>query len=253
MIPVVPLARLFGGQRFGFAEEQRQEARFGDVFEHDGGLQSVARSLAKRERAVVRQQHCRRPGFVLKNRFADVVTLIIHVGRAGDSVAELVGDGGEISRYRPSEQRKRRGVIRVRVDDAADLGTMAVKIKVVRQIHGRFVTPFDFAAVEVGHHKVRRAERVVVHAARLDQHEAALAVNAARVPRVHGHEARAKDLAVGLPNFPAEVLERWHGSKLSVVSRQLSAFGHRSSVFATRQEPRANGCPAFVPLLTTDN
>src|SRR5687767_4622096 len=59
MIAVVPLANFLGRQRFGIAQQQRQVAGPGDVFQHHCRFERRARRGAEREHPMLAEQHCR--------------------------------------------------------------------------------------------------------------------------------------------------------------------------------------------------
>src|SRR5580700_3914618 len=103
----------------------------GDVFQHDGGFQCVARGFADSERAVIREQHGGGFADVFEDGSADVVAVIIDVGDAGDFGAEFVGDGGQEDGDRFAKDGETGGVIGVGVDDAADVGAVVVQVKMM--------------------------------------------------------------------------------------------------------------------------
>jgi hypothetical protein len=77
-----------------------------------------------------------------------MVSPVIHIRKAGYFFAELIRDGRQIDGKGLSQQRKTRRIIRVRVDDAADLRAMFVDVKMVGQVDGGIPCPFQLPALE---------------------------------------------------------------------------------------------------------
>ena len=159
---------------------------------------------------MLREQHGRRLTQTLNDSLSDVVARIIDVRRARDLVAEFIRDRREVSGNRTAERGKACGVIRMGVDDAADRGPALVNVEVVRQVDGGLPSPLHPPAFEVGHREVRRAQLLIIHAARLDDHQPPAPVDAAGISAVHGHQTGPEDSQICLPDLTSQLLKRRH-------------------------------------------
>src|SRR6185312_17450753 len=77
----------------------------------------------------------------------------------------------------------RGGVFGMRMGHAANAGKRIVQDEMRRQIRGRAQIPFENPAVEIGSHQVLRTKLVVRHSARLDDHYAIFARDAADISK----------------------------------------------------------------------
>jgi len=145
---------------------------------------------------------------MLQNDLSDVTTHVIHVGSAWNLSSEFVRRSGQRGDDRPLEQGETGGVVRVRVYDSADLGTMGIQIEVVRQINTRiqiitWVPSLQPMSVQVRDHEKRRRQFIVIHSAGLDHDASSLAVDAAGISAVHRDQPGTKNAQIGLENlFP---------------------------------------------------
>jgi hypothetical protein len=137
-----------------------------------------------------------------------MVSPVIHVRKAGYLLAELIRDGRQIDGQGLSQQRKTRRIIRVGVDDAADMRAVLVDVKVVGQVHGGIPCALQLPALEVGGDHILRLHPVVIHAAGLDNHHPALPINSTRVSAVHGYEPRAIYSQISFPDFLTQFFHR---------------------------------------------
>ena len=100
------------------------------------------------------------------------------------------------------------------------------------------------APVQIHDRQVRRPQRLVVDAARLDQHEPALAVDPARVAAVHGDEPCPRQLHVRLEHLLAQGAERLaHAlSPLLAVRRSITMALASNFPSSSRPGPRSTKC-----------
>ena len=104
---------------------------------------------------------------------------------------------------------------RVRMHDAADYGVLAVEGEVGRRIGGRAQRTLDDLAVEIDHHHVRGLHGFVADAARFDDDDALLTVDAADVAPGKGHQTVLGQIQVGAKNFFLQLL-KCHESNLHI-------------------------------------
>jgi hypothetical protein len=127
-------------------------------------------------------------------------------GGDGDGAAAVIGLSGAVAGDFAAGLRPGRGVGRVRVDDAAG-AEGAVDLQMRRQIGRRAEAAFDDAAVQVRDHHLFGRQLFKWDAARLDDDQALLEPQAARVAEGVKHEAAANEFAVGLENLASQFIQ----------------------------------------------
>src|SRR5690554_1074694 len=93
------------------------------------------------------------------------------------------------------------GVLRVRVDDPADLLELTEEAEMSRRVGGRPQVAVDGSTIlQIHEDDVLRPELIVRHPTRLDGHDAGLAVYPAYVAPGKCDQARLHDIEVGPPD-----------------------------------------------------
>ena len=117
----------------------------------------------------------------------------------------MVGVRRPERRDRTAGLRPRRRGSRVRVDDPADLRIRTIEREVGRRV-GRWTQAIGdrLARVEIDRDEVLRPQIRIRHAARLDEHQAPVTVDAARVAERQGHQAGPHDGLVRGPDRLAQ-------------------------------------------------
>ena len=171
---------------------------------------------------------------MFENRLADIVALIIDIRDARNFAAELVGDGGEVRGNRTAEQRETGRVVRMGVNDAADIGAVFIEIKMMREVDRGLPFTVDRFALEVGGDHVGGAHFFVIHAAGFDDDDAARAIDAAGVAAVHGDQAGAEDALI---RFPDGFFERFQAHAFRVtVTIDMAGMSTRMRPLSTATE-----------------
>ena len=93
------------------------------------------------------------------------------------------------------------------MDDAAHLRPVFVDVEMMRQIHRGLPSPLNFATFKVSHGQICRAQLFIIHAARLDDHQATPPVNAAGIAAMHGHQPGAVNAQVCFPDFAPQLFD----------------------------------------------
>ena len=128
--------------------------------------------------------------------------------RHGDGGTKVIGMGRPERRDRPARLGPARGRRRVGVDDAADLRVAAVEREVRRRVRRRpKVAADDVAALDRHGDELLGSQLRAGHAARLDDEDAGLRIETARVPEREGHEAGPDDRLVRSPDGVAQLVE----------------------------------------------
>ena len=189
----------------GDLERVQRHAR--DLFDRRGGFEGVfdgrapreGRMVGDKDAGVVQRIHALKP---FHDDLAGPVFVAIHVvgleGRGQrDFPMEVVGVGSAETGYGLTGLRPAGGVMRMRVDDAADFGKRAVKHEVRRSIGGWLQIAFDDFSVEIERDHVRGGHGMVRDDAGLDDDEAALAVDGAGVAPRYDDESAVNECDVG--------------------------------------------------------
>ena len=122
-----------------------------------------------------------------------------HLAGAGDFPVEVVPVGGAQSRHAPAHLAEDGGPPAVGVHHAADVLKAAVQLAVGVGVGGGVPLALHlFAGADVHQHHVLGGELVVLHAAGLDGHNAALPVDAADVAPGEGHQMVGGQQHIGL-------------------------------------------------------
>ena len=130
------------------------------------------------------------------------------VARAGHRAVEIVGMGGAVARDIMPRLRPGHGVGAVGVHNAAESREFAVEFQVGFGVRGRVeVAVHRAAGLQVDDDHVLRREVLVIDAGRLDDHQAALAVDARDVAPGKGDKAVFGQVHVGLPDKFAQTLQ----------------------------------------------
>ncbi|MNS96881.1 hypothetical protein D3C72_1311990 [compost metagenome] len=127
--------------------------------------------------------------------------------RAGDLAVKVVGLGGTEDRDGAPRLGPGGGMGGVGVHHAAKLGIGAIEHQVGGGVGGGPQRPLQLLARQIQHHHVLDPHPLVTDAARLDDHQIALSVDAAHIAPGEGHQAVARQIQVGDEHLLLEHLE----------------------------------------------
>jgi len=116
---------------------------------------------------------------------------------AGDLAVEIVGLGGAKNRDSAARLGPGGGVGGVGVHHAAEFRVGAIEHQMGGGIGGGAQGPLHLFAGEIQHHQVLKLHLVVTDAARFDDHQTPLPVDAAHVAPGEGHQMMARQIQVG--------------------------------------------------------
>ena len=169
---------------FGSAEERAAEGKAGDVLEAVGVFDGLGGVFAPGEGGVASDKHagdCNRVQVVLTEVLDDDGASVPDVGFGyfvcgegpgnGNWAVEIVGMGGAEAGNSAAGLRPGGSKLGVGVNDAADLGKLAIEQGVGVEVAGRVQGALDDFAVQVGDDQVGRGEGGIVYAAGLDDDE----------------------------------------------------------------------------------
>jgi hypothetical protein len=201
------------------AEEDTAEGKAGNVLEDVGVFNGLGGIFAPRKRSMAGYQHAGDGEGVeiLQAEAADDDrTRVVDVGLDylgggeglghGNGTVKVVGMGGAEAGNGASGLGPRGGEFGVGVNDAADLGKLAIEHGVGVQVAGRSQRAFYDVAVEVRYHEVGGSEGGVIYAAGLDDDKGLRTgtVDATGVAEGVGSQAAAGDLLVGVEDLFAK-------------------------------------------------
>jgi hypothetical protein len=239
---VMMLRNVDGDSGFGSAQERTSEGEAGNVLQTVGVFDGLGGALTPSEWGVAGDKNAGDGNWVqvvLAEVLDDDGTGVPDVGfgdfvggegpRDGNRAVEIVGVGGAEAGDGAAGLRPRSCELRVRVNDAADLGELAVEQSVGVEIAGRVERAFDNFAVEIGDDQIGGGERGVIDAAGLDDDEGfrAGSVDSTCVAKGVGRQAATSDFLVGMEDLFAERLEQ-HDFSLSFRRDQGSSSYPRS-------------------------
>ena len=196
----------------GGGDAYRDGGHFGDLLQHDGIVDGVEAVGAPGEGTVVAYQHGGgvhgvHPHEALDYYVAGFLLVfapdlgLAHAAGAGDVLVEVIGVGGADVGDVEAGLGPGGGVGGMGVHHAADGGKSLVEHEVCGGVGGRAQGAFDDVAVEVDDDHVGGLHAVVGHAAGLDDHKAAPAVDGAHVAPGEYHQAVLHQVEVGLADL----------------------------------------------------
>ena len=131
--------------------------------------------------------------------------LVTELARDRYGPVEMVSVGRAEGRDRPARLRPRRGSPRMRVDDSPDLRIRPVERQMGRRVRRWPQRVADrLARVEIDRDEVLRPQVRIRDAARLDDHQVPVTVDATGIAERQGHQARPHDRLVRGPDRVAQ-------------------------------------------------
>jgi hypothetical protein len=212
----------------GSPQERAAEGKAGDVFKNIGVFDSGGGVFTPGEGGVAGDKDAG-DGDGVEIVFAEVLdndgTGVADVGfgdflggegaRNGNGAVKVVGVGGAEAGNRAAGLRPGGSELGVGVNDAADLGKLAVEQGVGVEVAGGIQGAFDDLAVEIGDDEIGRLEGGVIDTAGLDDDEGlppgpvkTHSFHAAGVSKGVGRQAAAGYLLVGVKDLFAERFEQ---------------------------------------------
>ena len=197
-----------------------QQGHFGYFFQHHGMVDGLGRVLTPGEGAVAVADDARHShrvnapaGESLDDDLAGVLLVVLvqfffcQVTGTGHGTIEVVGVGGAVAGNVLPGLGPGHRVGAVGVDDAAQGREGLVQFQMGFRVAGGVQVSFHPVAVQIQHHQVFRRQFVVFHAGGLDDHKAALPVDARHIAPGIGHEVPAGQFHIGLVDLFAQLFQ----------------------------------------------